>query len=196
MSETARGKRRSIRLRDFDYAGGGLFFVTICASEQRSIFGEVNDGEMVLNDLGRIVEDEWLRTLEMRPYIDLDAFVVIPNHFHGVVLDQGDTLGSVGARCARPLSTSDTVWSLAEQGARSAPLRLARRSLGSLIAGFKAAVTRRASLEGAGEIGRIWQRNYYEHVIRNERDLERICHYVASNPAQWMDDGYHPSRNR
>jgi REP element-mobilizing transposase RayT len=167
-------KRRSIRLKDFNYASGALYFVTICADSRRCIFGRIEDGETRLNALGRIVEDEWLKTLELRRHIDLDAYVIMPNHLHAIV-------------------------ALLDQGARSAPLRGRRlregmqaKSLASLVAGFKAAITRRASHVLPRLRMPIWQRNYYEHVVRDERDLERIRGYIEANPARWEEDSYHP----
>jgi putative transposase len=166
--------RRSIRLKDFDYTGGALYFLTICTDKRRCIFGRVEDGQTRPNVLGRIVEDEWTRSFELRRHIDLDAYVIMPNHLHAIA-------------------------ALFDQGARSAPLRGKRlrdgmqaKSLASLVAGFKAAVTKRAAATLPRLRMPIWQRNYYEHVVRNERDLERIRSYVEANPARWEEDGYHP----
>ena len=175
-SESGR-RRRSIRLKDFDYASGALYFLTIYADRRRCIFGKIRDGEMQLNKLGRIVEDEWLVSLEMRRHIDLDAYVIMPNHIHSVValFEKGDALPGGG------------------QGARSAPLRgMQPRSLASLVAGFKASVTRAARFVVPRLRTPIWQRNYYEHIVRDERDLERIRAYIEANPARWEEDAYHP----
>jgi putative transposase len=174
MTAEDRRRRRSIRLKDFDYTAGALYFLTLCADRRRCIFGKVEEGETRLNSLGRMVEDEWIRSLEMRRHIDLDAFVVMPNHFHAIV-------------------------ALFDQGARSAPLRgksfrdgMQATGLASLVAGFKAAVTRRASHALPQLRMPVWQRNYYEHIVRDERDLQRIRDYVAANPARWEEDSYHP----
>jgi REP element-mobilizing transposase RayT len=174
MTASPGHRRRSIRLADFDYAGGALYFVTICADRRRCIFGRVDDGEARLNALGRVVEDEWIKSLEMRRHVDLDAYVIMPNHLHAIV-------------------------ALFDQGARSAPLRgkglhdgMQAKSLASLVAGFKAAVTRRASNALPRLRLPIWQRNYYEHIVRDDRDLERIRAYIEANPARWEEDSYHP----
>jgi putative transposase len=174
MNTDDRRRRRSIRLKDFDYTAGALYFVTICADRTRCIFGRVVDGETRLNLLGRIVEDEWTKSLELRRHIDLDAYVIMPNHFHAIV-------------------------ALFDQGARSAPLRgkrlqdgMQEKSLASLIAGFKASATRRAAAALPRLRTPIWQRNFYEHVVRDDRDLERIRGYVEANPARWEEDSYHP----
>ena len=177
MNHQSGRNRRSIRLEDFDYTSGALYFLTICADRRRCIFGRVHDGEVQLNKLGRIVEDEWLVSLEMRRHLDLDAFVIMPNHMHAVVafFDQGDAAAGGG------------------KGARSAPLRgMQPRSLPSFVAGFKASVTRSTRAMLPRWRTPIWQRNYYEHIIRNDRDLERIREYIAANPARWEEDSYHP----
>jgi REP element-mobilizing transposase RayT len=174
MTASPGHRRRSIRLIDFDYAGGALYFVTICADRRRCIFGRVDDGEARLNALGRVVEDEWIKSLEMRRHVDLDAYVIMPNHLHAIV-------------------------ALFDQGARSAPLcarnlrsGMQAKSLASLVAGFKAAVTRRASNALPRLRLPVWQRNYYEHIVRDDRDLERIRAYIEANPARWEEDIYHP----
>jgi REP element-mobilizing transposase RayT len=168
--------RRSIRLRDFDYATNGAYYVTICTQDKACRFGAVVAGEMQLNALGIIVQDEWLRTATVRPQVALDAFVVMPNHLHGIIMiDQ-----PVGAHCIRPPTSL-------EPSARSAPLRRPANSLGSIIAGFKSTVTRQInSLTSATPP--LWQRNYYEHVIRNAADLDAIRDYIATNPARWDND--------
>lgn len=178
MSDEKANRRRSIRLPEFDYARYGPFFVTLCVENRRCIFGAIAAGQMRLNRFGQIIEDEWLRSAEIRRETMFDAYVVMPNHFHGIVSvlnAENERLGRVGAHSG-------------------APLRRQSRSLGSLIAQLKATTTRRIN-EYRGTPGTaVWQRNYYEHVIRDERDLERIREYIAANPARWEEDGYHPSR--
>ncbi|HZF33660.1 MAG TPA: transposase [Candidatus Angelobacter sp.] len=170
--------RRSIRLREYDYAQPGGYFVTICTHDHKCLFGEVVDSEMHLNELGEIVATEWLQTAEIRSEIALDAFVVMPNHVHAVVFITKDLP-----------SPSKDVLPRARRG--TGP-----RSLSALVAGFKAATTRRANSIQRKPIDPLWQRNYYEHVIRNDQDLDRIRRYVTDNPARWTDDGYHPSKIR
>jgi REP element-mobilizing transposase RayT len=168
-----------------------MYFVTVCAAERRSIFGEIRDGTMFLNRWGELVREEWLRTAEMRPDVELDEFVVMPNHFHGIIIfthvamvGDGSTLVPVGAHCVRPPSDSPATNS---GGARSAPLQRAARSLGSVMAGFKAAVTRR--------IGQpVWQRNYFEHIIRHDHGLNRLRDYIIGNPSCWLADRENPNR--
>jgi REP element-mobilizing transposase RayT len=169
----ARHHRRSIRLRDYDYSQAGAYFVTICTRNGECLFGKIAGGEMIVNNIGNIVRDEWLRSVDLRKEIDLDGWVMMPNHIHAIVvitdLGRGD----------RPVAPTT------RPGPRP-------RSLSSLIAGFKSAVTARVN-ESRGTPGvPVWQRNYYEHVIRNDADLARIRDYVAANPTRWDDDENNP----
>ena len=164
-------RRRSIRLRDHAYTAGA-YFVTICSLERERIFGEVRDGGTILSPTGLIVLEEWTRSASLRKELQLDAFVIMPNHLHGILLIHGDDK---------------------ELGARRAPLQLKRekRSLGSFVAGFKSVVTARARKElGRGHT--VWQRNYDERVIRNDNDLEMKRQYIANNPARWEEDENYP----
>ncbi len=168
--------RRSIRLQEYDYAQPGGYFVTICTHNHKCLFGEVIDSEMHLNELGEVAAAEWRRTAEIRSEIVLDAFVVMPNHVHAVVFITDD-----------PPSPSKDALPRALRGT-------GHRSLSALVAGFKAATTRRANILLRKVVVPFWQRNYYEHIIRNEPDLDRIRQYVTDNPARWSEDGYHPSK--
>lgn len=183
--------RRSIRLRDYDYTQCGAYFVTICAHERHGIFGRVIDGEMICNEWGHIVHEEWNQTAILRPYVELDAFVVMPNHVHGIILiDGGYTVGAqyiggqrigaqyIGAQCIAPLHP--------KRGAT--PQNVAPTSLGAIVRGFKSAVTRRINRLPNAPEHPIWQRNYYEHIIRDEESLNRIRTYITNNPASWNDD--------
>jgi REP element-mobilizing transposase RayT len=169
--------RRSLRLRDFDYRFGS-YFVTLCTHERRCLFGEISDGEAIVNTFGAIIAEEWCRSREVRAQLSFVAFVVMPNHFHGIVLMQD-------AGKAAPVN---------DQGKRSVHLRRHKNTLGSFMAGFKAITTRRinALRDSAAP---VWQRGYYEHSIRDERDLERIRDYIEANPARWEEDGYHPDKS-
>ena len=178
--------RRSIRLKGYDYTRPEAYFVTLCAWRRDCMFGEVVGGEVRLSALGQIVRDEWLRSIEIRREIRLyeDEFVVMPNHFHGIVWiveSVGvDRIEIVGADGVRPNNT----------GVCHTPLRRVPRSLSSFIAGYKASVTHRAQQEL--NITGIWQRNYYDHIIRNEKELSNIWDYIETNPLKWLQDQLHP----
>ncbi len=138
------------------------------------MFGNVIDDRMDPNGAGRIVEQEWARSASIRNEIELDAFVVMPNHVHGIVIIKGERLES------SPKSSE-------QRGP-------AKRSLGATIAGFKAATTRRIRLHtGEAELA-VWQRNYYERIVRHERELIAIREYIADNPRKWAQDPNHPTR--
>lgn len=171
--------RRSIRLPGYDYAQPGTYFITACTHNRECLFGDIVDGAVRLNEMGRIVAEEWIKTGTIRPEITLDEWVVMPNHFHGILCIDDH----VGAHGMRPgdLRTNN-------RAHIGAPLRRQSRSIGSIMAGFKSASTKRINHQRNTPGGPIWQRNYYEHVIRNETDLRRIRDYVATNPAKWELD--------
>ena len=165
------------------------------------MFGEVVDGEMVMNDAGRLVEEEWLRTASVRPDVDLDAFVIMPNHFHGVIVI-GEDQDLVRARRCLALGpfgpASFTHETFDAQAAASVPdararHRLARTkdersSLGLIIGQIKANSTRRINRLTGSSGKAIWHRNYYDHIIRDEHDLDRVRAYIAGNPGNWTFD--------
>lgn len=147
------------------------------------LFGEVVEGQMRLNDAGVVARKEWARTPSLRPQVRLDTFQVMPNHVHGILIlvEKLD-----GASRREPSQAS---------GALSAPLRPQRtpQSVGAVVAGFKAAVTRQVTLS-PGTPGPIWQRNYYERVIRDEAELYRAREYIRDNPTRWDEDANDPAR--
>ncbi len=156
-------RRRSIRLWGYDYSQTGAYFVTICAHERRCLFGRVVDAQVSLSSIGDIVAREWMVSGDIRRDVEVDAFVIMPNHLHGIVL-----LGrSEAAAAARPL--------------------------GAVIRGFKAATTRAAAAAGHSLQHPLWQRNYYEHIIRDEESLEAIRAYIADNPAKWAQYRQNPA---
>ncbi len=189
-------RRRSMRLHGYDYSQAGAYFLTICTADRRILFGEVVDHQMVLNEAGRIVTDEWLRSARIRPEIELDAWVVMPNHIHGIL-----TIADVGSerdRRSRPDQRSLTTGvCLPGRGDRRvAPTGPGPGSVGAIVAGFKSASAKRINaFRGTGGEP-VWQRNYYEHVIRYEAVLNRIRQYIAENPARWAEDPENPARRQ
>jgi REP element-mobilizing transposase RayT len=187
-------RRRSIRLQGYDYSQAGAYFVTICAHERQSLFGEIADGAMRMNDFGRIVMAEWLRSIEIRQEIEMGECVVMPNHFHGIVVIKEDA-GRRGDRpvaptiTGRPVAPATTVRPVAPAGPQS-------KSIGALMAGFKSAVTKRINEMRNTPRFPVWQRNYYDHVIRDDADYNRIAEYIVSNPQRWIEDKLHPHNYR
>ena len=202
--DPTRHHRRSIRLRGYDYAQPGGYFVTICTYNREPLFGHVENGEMVLNEYGEMVRDEWFRSAEIRGEIELfpDEFVVMPNHIHGIVwIVKTDEPAGYGENARPTVGAHGRAPTVVRATGRS-PLQIpparprgpAARSLGSFVAGLKSAVTKRIN-EIRGTPGApVWQRNYYEHVIRNDDALNRIRAYIETNPLRWMLDRENPQR--
>ncbi|KXB96933.1 MAG: transposase [Chlorobi bacterium NICIL-2] len=175
--------RHSIRLPGYDYAQPGAYYVTICTKDRLCLFGEVVDGEMRLNNIGRVVKEGWFRSADIRQEVQLfpDEFVAMPNHIHGIVwIVEHGNVGMVGAHGRAPL--------------HHAPQHRAPRSLGSFVAGFKSATTRQINEIGQTPRAPVWQRNYYEHIIRTEDALHRIREYITTNPLRWHLDRENPDR--
>jgi REP element-mobilizing transposase RayT len=167
----------SIRLKNFDYAGNATYFVTICSFARRCLFAEVEDGLVVANDLGDMVQREWLRSAIVRPELDLHSFVLMPNHLHALL-----TIVPAESR-----SDAEVVGGSAS-GVRDTPLRIQARSLGSTIGGFKGRTTSLYRAITSQTDVSLWQRGYHEHVVRNEADFARIAEYIANNPFNWHKD--------
>jgi putative transposase len=169
---SAMRQRHSIRLPGYDYSQPGAYFVTFCTRGRECLFGSVVNCEMQLNDMGRKVWLVWKDLPRRFANVTLDAFTVMPNHIHGIIF--------VGAQFIAPNQLA-----LAQRGAMNrAP------TLGEIVRTYKAVSTRliRQSISP----GFVWQRNYYEHVIRDDHSLERIRDYIANNPARWAEDEENP----
>jgi putative transposase len=192
--------RHSIRLQGYDYSSQGLYFVTICTYQRECLFGEIIAGKMELSEVGRVVAEEWQMSSQIRQEIELDVWVIMPNHIHGIVLisnvDVGANGGSPHAGLAG-INRSELPDLHYEKRANShSPLRgisMKPRSLSSLMAGFKSATTKRINLLRDAPGMPVWQRNYYEHIIRNKESLRVIREYVRQNPLVWDVDQLHPS---
>jgi len=170
--------RRSIRLKGWDYRNSGAYFVTLVAHERELLFGEMVGDEVRLSEFGEIARDEWLASPNIRREIQLDVFVVMPNHIHGIVWIVSDDVGATGRSPLPP------------------PHGPASKSLGSFIAGYKSVVTKRINqIRGTPGIP-VWQRNYYDRIIRSERELDAIRRYIQNNPSRWAEDRENPMRNR
>ena len=164
-------QRRSIRLAGYDYSQARAYFVTVCSQNRECLFGEVAGGEMKLNEAGRMVQSVWHGLPHHYPHVHLDQFIVMPNHVHGLIVLSD---GIVGA------------------GFKPAPTK--RHGLPEIARAFKAFSSRRINQSHGTPGLHVWQRNYYEHVIRNENDLLQIHQYIEENPAKWEEDENHPGK--
>jgi putative transposase len=176
--------RKTIRLPDYDYTASGAYFITPATHHARPGFGEIYVDQIILNSSGKIVKEEWLRTPQVRPEITLDEFVIMPDHLHGIIIITESI--PVGADGLVPV-----LWGHPPLPPPVQRLYRPPKSLGSFVAGFKSIVTKRINLLQSTPGKPVWQRNYYEHVIRDDRDLDRIRSYIHNNPLQWTHD--HPS---
>jgi REP element-mobilizing transposase RayT len=171
--------RKSIRLPGYDYAGYGWYFVTVCVKNMAECFGEVRNGVMKLNQVGEVVQREWLRTPQLRPNVELDEFIVMPNHLHGIIIIKRPSI-VVGAYCNTPLHVGDTPL----HGERDDHLKSPSQTLGAIMRGFKSSTAAQINKQlGLGSFA--WQRNYYERIIRNDLELEHIRAYIRNNPLHW-----------
>lgn len=203
-----RHHRRSIRLRGYDYAQAGAYFVTLCTQDRACLFGDVVDGAMRLTDAGAIVDDVWRAIPDHFPGVRVDEYVIMPNHVHGVLVFNVDVDDAtvVGATHASPLpgTHADTVVGGDDDApdvpAMCTPIESARprgpsrRSLGAVVGTFKSAATKRINEHRGTPGASVWQRNYYEHIVRHEEDLVRIRQYIRDKPAQWAFDRESPTR--
>lgn len=167
--------RRSVRLKEYDYSQAGAYFVTVCAWNRECLFGEIVDGEMQLNELGVVVQECWDEIPRHFPNVELDEFIVMPNHVHGIIVIIVDGRGTA---CRAP-----TTEKFGKPVANSLP---------TIIRSFKSATTKRINQTRGTPGVRLWQRNYYEHVIRNEESLNEIRQCISGNPKRWAEDEDNP----
>jgi len=168
-------QRRSLRLQGYDYAQNGAYFVTLCTDKNQPLFAAFvgahhhapgSSPVLTLNDAGVEVRRCWLEIPDHFPSVELDAFIVMPNHVHGILLIEGE----------------DCLPSRANRAHDDAPLRDGRaRTVGAIVRGFKIGVTKWFR-ENRPQMQTVWQRNFYEHVIRNEQELHETRQYIANNP--------------
>ncbi len=170
-------QRRSIRLTDYDYSNAGVYFVTVCTHDHECLFGDVSaDGTMVLSAAGDVVANEWAAAVAAYAGAECDAYVVMPNHFHGIVIFN-DTVGAIRESPLHP------------------PMQQ-RRTMGlsRLVGRFKTRSAKRINPLRGTPGASVWQRNCYERIIRNDAERDRIRDYIQNNPARWADDAENPFR--
>jgi REP element-mobilizing transposase RayT len=176
--------RKSIRLKGYDYSQAGLYFITICCQDRVCRFGKIVDvadirakkflpqQKMILNDAGNIANECWLEIPNHFPNSILHEHIVMPNHVHGII----ELTGTVGVQNF-------------ESQQRNEFQKIIPLSIGSIIRGFKIGVTK--WFRSNTDIETVWQRNFYEHIIRNEQSYHTISHYIINNPAKWNNDKFY-----
>ena len=201
-------QRRSIRLEGYDYSQAGLYFITICCQARICRFGKVVNGEMILNEYGKIANNEWINTPNIRKNVELDAFVIMPNHMHGIIritvrgelhspemhspeMHSPALQSEMDNRISGTRVMSDILGlkQYEKVGVCNTPLRSPSQTIGAIIRGYKSSVTKQMGMVGFGE--KLWQRNYYEHIIRDEQSYQRISEYIINNPAKWAGDKFY-----
>ncbi len=163
--------RRSIRLKGYDYTQAGAYFITIVTYQREPLFGEIVNGGMQLSPMGQIAEEHWRAIPEHFPNVELGAYVVMPNHVHGIIIindGRGTIYRAPTEQFQKPVTGS----------------------IPTIIRTYKASVTRRIQKE-LNETA-VWQRNYYEHIIRNDEEHNRIHLYIESNIDNWVNDEENP----
>ena len=200
--------RRSIRLKGYDYTLPGAYFITLVTWQRQNLFGDVEGGEMCLSPTGEIIRQSWLRLQDYFP-IQHEAWVIMPNHLHAILyildLSTGEASGVKGFRNVK--------YGQADASPRRKPIGTQSDSLGAIIQNFKSITTRKihqsdgilldSKCHNSARSNHpdpawqthspIWQRNYYEHIIRTEQDFQNIWNYIATNPLKWQEDQLNPS---
>ncbi|SDG94443.1 REP element-mobilizing transposase RayT [Pedobacter terrae] len=174
--------RKSIRLKGYDYSKAGAYFITICCEDRINRFGKVVADEMILNQSGTIAYKEWINLADRFPNFELDVFQIMPNHMHGIiVLSDRTTVGATPAVAQEESELNSTT-------ARVAP------TIAEIVGAYKSIVSN-ACLQlfksHNKTMGKLWQRNYYEHIIRDERTHNNISNYIVNNPSKWNEDKFH-----
>lgn len=180
MYDPEKHHRRSIRLKEYDYSRAGAYFVTVCIKNKVQLLGEIIHREMLLSKIGKVAEKCWNEIPIHYPRVQLDKYIVMPNHIHGIIR----IIDDVGAEDFQPLQQTQ---SKINQFQKIIP-----KSLGSIIRGFKIGITKWCNQCKYERFA--WQRNYHEHIIRNEEELNRIREYIVNNPLRWQYDRENPNR--
>lgn len=182
--DTDRHNRKSIRLKGYDYSQNGGYFVTICTHNKQCLFGDIVNSKMELSEMGKIAEKCWNEIPDHFDNILLDYFVIMPNHIHSII-------NIVGAKHLGVTSTKYSHLS-SPNASPLQPRGTDKGSLGAIIQNYKSVTTRKINKIFSRQGSLLWQRNYYEHVIRNDSDLNDIREYIINNPLKWALDKENP----
>jgi REP element-mobilizing transposase RayT len=193
-------QRRSIRLKGYDYSQPGAYFVTMVARHRECLFGDIHDGKLDLTDIGNIIKTTWLRIPTHFPTTRLDEYIIMPNHFHGILrILKSECTGEAAAddkftEFAYSIQKRDVLSLQFFPAAASPqpPKGTKAGSLNAIIQNFKSISTRKINQVLQTPGNKIWQRDYFERVIRNERELDAIRQYIQDNPLKWGTDQENP----
>lgn len=200
--------RRSIRLKGYDYSQEGLYFITICCKDRKYRFGKIENHEMTLNEYGTIAYNEWIKLTERFSYFELDVFQIMPNHMHAII-----TLNTVGAGftpAQNSAQNNDEIYDQSPNGQPQMPLHLTdddnratarvAPTIGDIIGAYKSLVaneclriwkTKWVGAKPTPKMGKLWQTNYHEHIIRNQQSYQKISEYIVNNPAKWLENKFY-----
>ncbi len=196
--------RRSIRLKGYDYSSEGAYYVTIVAQGRECLFGEVINGEMFLSKYGEIIQKWWDEIPVHFPNVGLGAFVIMPNHIHGIIFIIDNRRGEVISPRDNPNNNIQDEYvdgdnnqdGGQQQGGDASQPPLRKPILGQIVAYFKYQSTKEMNkIETENAITKFWQRSYYEHIIRNEKELQQKTDYIMDNPSQWDEDDENPVKS-
>lgn len=185
--------RRTIRLKGYDYSQSGFYFITICCHGRELLFGDIKNGEMIWNDAGNITNECWLDIPNHFPNVVLHEFIVMPNHIHGIIEIKTKSVGAIYDTIVGANDGNDTIVGANDYsplqcvGAENYLFpRSPSKTIGSIVRGFKIGVTK--WMRQNTNVYDVWQRNYWEHIIRDDNDYERIAKYIVNNPQNWDQD--------
>ena len=191
--------RRSIRLKGYDYSQAGLYFITICCEDRICRFGNIVDGEMILNGYGQIAHDEWMKTPQLRPQIELNAFIVMPNHIHGILKINEIGRGELNSPAINMVVVETDICDTVQRNNTdvcATSLRSPSNNIGAIVRGYKSSVTKQinAMINVKNDVHnpciKLWQRNYHEHIIRDKKSYRNIANYITNNPRKWGEDKF------
>ncbi|KAB2858962.1 MAG: hypothetical protein F9K09_04120 [Flavobacteriales bacterium] len=181
--------RRSIRLKGYNYSQAGLYFITICCKNRICRFGNVVDGKMMLNEFGIVAYNEWVKLSERFSNFELDVFQIMPNHMHGIIL-----LNDISVAGFTPAQNDLYTQNDVKPNDNNRTTARVAPTVSNIVGAYKSLVANGCLdiFKSQNEtIGKLWQRNYYEHIIRNEQSYQTITEYIINNPAKWADDKFY-----
>ena len=187
--------RRSIRLKGYDYSRPGMYFITICCQDRECRFGYIENQTMILNQFGIIARNEWYKLPKRFNNLQLDVFQIMPNHIHAIIILNESPVRATPADAPNDDDPADAPNEQDGAGASPAPIMasISNPTVGDIVGAYKSLVANECLkiFKSKNEkMGKLWQRNYYEHIIRNHQSFKTIANYIMNNPARWNDDKF------